>query len=364
MKKTNRLLSLVLVFALLFSTVNFALSIDNLNNTYISVETIIENMNLYIPNVLQEDNEIVSYIPMYDTENQVVAYCFFLLPCGYIITDLNGSIVEANFEHSRNYDLLQEASSQTIYYSGPYSYYTLDNSGLLCDLMTDNLISAEYVQEDIDEFSEKSNSTIIDNYSAMTASARSISFRYDLVNSLRTIEYNPNGVCASTAAAIVLYYYDDYKNSNAITNEFQDSTGESLIVYLSTLINGIPPQSATVRQIRNGLLMYFAEQQLSNVYSATYSGVYIDTTSSTTINQTISDEFSLFVSLIQNDNPIIVLFNAGIGETYDEHFLVIHGLLQDVSGGEYYAYLNDGWGSNNVMLNLKYLNSYAYITEL
>jgi hypothetical protein len=230
--------------------------------------------------------------------------------------------------------------------------------------MTDNLISAEYVQEDIEEFSEKSNSTIIDNYSAMTASARSVSFRYDLVNSLRTIEYNPNGVCASTAAAIVLYYYDDYKNSNAITNEFQDSTGESLIVYLSTLINGIPPQSATVRQIRNGLLMYFAEQQLSNVYSATYSGVSIDTTSSTTINQTISDEFSLFVSLIQNDNPIIVLFNAGIGQTYDEHFLVIHGLLQDVSGGEYYAYLNDGWGSNNVMLNLKYLNSYAYITEL
>ncbi len=355
---------MVLVFALLFSTVNFALSIDNLNNTYISVETIEENMNLYISDVLQEDNEIVSYIPMYDTDNQVNAYCFFLSPCGYIITDLNGSIVEANFEHSKNYDLLQEVSNKAIYYSGPYSYYLLDNDGNLCDLISNRVLSTEYVEQSMDAFSEKANKSNVNNASTMSVSPRNITFRYDLTYPLRTIEYNPNGVCASTAAAIVLYYYDDYKNSNAITNEFQDSTGESLIVYLSTLINGIPPQSATVRQIRNGLLMYFAEQQLSNVYSATYAGVSIDTTSSTTINQTISDEFSLFVSLIQNDNPIIVLFNAGIGETYDEHFLVIHGLLQDVSGGEYYAYLNDGWGSNNVMLNLKYLNSYAYITEL
>lgn len=51
-------------------------------------------------------NKTISYnaIPLYDYNEDIIAYGYNLLPKGYVICDINGNIIECSFENMKKFD--------------------------------------------------------------------------------------------------------------------------------------------------------------------------------------------------------------------------------------------------------------------
>ena len=83
-----------------------------------------------------------------------------------------------------------------------------------------------------------------------------------LPNPLPRYTYNPNGICGSTAAAMMLRYMDLYVNGNFVPTHLQSSDGVLLIKHLVPYIDGSTPgstageQSAGINAYLNGKVNY------------------------------------------------------------------------------------------------------------
>lgn len=302
----------------------------------------------------QAGYEIVSQKALYGANDLVLAHCYFLRPEGYVIVDTNGMVTEAAFEATASYRALQ-AGTEKIYYTGALSYYVKGNENYR-DIVSQETVSAEAVASALVTHREMVQSNAVKT--SLLQRNQSIQPQSSVVNqfatgSLRKYSYNPNVICGSTAAAILLMYYRDYKDSWIVPSWHVTDTGESLINLLVPQINGDPPQVAYSSDVALGLNWYFRWRGISDQYYSNW-------------NQFVSqaDTYEKFLSYMLASTPVEVLINNhGV---YGNHFVVAHGVQLKWFGGDvysYYMFVGDGWGSNDVLISMSYIRSYAYIAE-
>ena len=211
------------------------------------------------------------------------------------------------------------------------------------------------INQIISKYSQASERNNMSSYSASNLTLitdSDMSSEYRIVNGLRTFDYNPDGRCGSAAAAILLAYYDDEVDDAIVDDVYlSDSTGEAFTNYLYYHIEGLIP-SSFAEDVRNGLNWYLEEVEYDDIYYATVVS-----------NAT----FSEFYNLIFDDSPVII--DLDDHPTYGEHWVVGYGtdmrMYSDsfISGIISFAIVNDGWGSNEIMINWDYVCDIVYLYE-
>lgn len=300
----------------------------------------------------QAGYEIVSQKALYGANDLVLAYCYFLRPEGYVIVDTNGMVTEAAFEATASYRALQ-AATEKIYYTGALSYYVKSNENYR-DIVSQETVSAEAVafalathRKMVQSNAVKATAILQERRNSVT---RALAENTYINGSLRKYSYNPNGICASTATAILLMYYRDYKDSWMVPSWHVTDTGESLIKLLVPQINGDPPQAATIVDIKLGLEWYFRWRGISDEYQALLR-----------VNDNSESNYSWMHSMMLSSRPVIVAFREG---PMEKHGVVAHGVQVRAFGNGSYSYhlfVGDGWGHNDVLVSMNYAHEFAYI---
>ncbi|MEG1243693.1 MAG: hypothetical protein RSC30_01460 [Oscillospiraceae bacterium] len=72
--------------------------------------------------------------PLYDSSDNIVAWCYSLSPKGYVIINSDNYIVEFSFKNNFEFKF-----NQKIYYTGPLNYFKRDNNSYV-DLKTSKKI--------------------------------------------------------------------------------------------------------------------------------------------------------------------------------------------------------------------------------
>lgn len=294
--------------------------------------------------ITDKDRVILNtYTPLYSIKDEVVAYYFDLSPRGYAICSTNGNIIECSIEHSK------ELSYGKTYYLSPTmlcskrngKYYVKDNETPL--LLEDEYVLSNSFSTKIDVVNQYQNSSALDD----NISPQSTSYNY-LSGTLRTYDYNVNGTCGSTAAAILLMYYNDYIDDYMVLSSYETSTGQSLIDLLIPYIDGDTPGSTYI-DIKNGLNWYLRWKGRSDVYVA---------------NCIADVSFSSYKSIIDSGRPAVVtVYDA---PTYGDHGVVGYGYETYKRNTTTYCLyvVNDGWGNNNIFINADYAFDIVYLDYL
>ena len=348
MKKFNRLINKLIVVILIFVFSITTVFASNSTYTKKSVISIITNRVENFISVREgNDFSVDKFKPLLNENKETISYCFFLNPEGYVIVDINGNVIEAAFEKTKSYEALVNNKGD-IYYAGPLNYYS-KNDNCYVNALTKRTIKPKDFNTVASEFSNVTNRN-----SAQLLENNPISPRLVTTNrlegTLRTYSYNTGVICGSTAAAIMLMYYDDYRDSNMVPSWHATNTGESLIELIRPEINGDPPEAATCPDVVNGLNYYFRWRGVSDQYSATWaSGSASEAT------------YNALKNLITANKPAEILIQSH--PKYGNHFVVVSGVEKEYHGSNnyYYVYVGDGWGSNNVLISMTYLYGYIYI---
>ena len=342
MKKFIAIIMSILIVGCCLVTPASATNISKEKNNFIT-----ERVEDFVSSRKGEDFTIKAIKPFLDEEENVISYCYFLEPVGYVIIDTGAEVVEAAFDNTASYKALISQEGN-IYYAGPLNYYTRNNS-CYNNIMTKEAVPENAVAVSINEFTDTISTSVSYNAVNTNALSRGSITTDKLTGTLRRYSYNTGVICGSTAAAIMLMYYRDYRDSWVVPSWHDTSTGQSLIELIRPEINGDPPQGAFCSDVVRGLNFYFRWRGIADQYSATWSSGSVSATT-----------YNAIRSLITANKPVEILINDH--PTYGNHFVVAHGVEKEIHGSTYYyIYAGDGWGSNNVLISFRYLRQYAYI---
>ena len=362
MKKTKKIIILFCFAVFVFNLFSVNLMALDLIDSKNEMQDATNSVNRLI-SVLDENRVVNTSYPLYGSNNDIVGYCFLLSPIGYVITSTNSAVVEASFEDCKSYQMLKELSNDMVYYAGPMSYYRKTNNEYV-NVLTQNIMAVDSFEQSVNAYIAKTSVDAKESLSTTsTVQPASVILRYDIEGTLRSsISYNPTGICGATAAAILLMYYYDYKNQNIVPDEYVSTDAVSLIQYLVPSIHGdiSNPTGAILEDVRDGLDLYFLDMEISTVNLGSNIG-YETVTNLTYLENSLNHTYLDMKAEITSDRPIIVMLNGA--PTYGNHFVVAHSVMQDASGGTYYIYANDGWGSNNVLINIEYAVGYVCLNK-
>lgn len=84
-------------------------------------------------------------------------------------------------------------------------------------------------------------------------------------------DYNPDGRCGATAAAITLAYFADYIDSWVVPSWHMTSNGQSLTELLTPWIHDTPGEGAIAEEVVYGFNTYFRWRGISDEYTAFFS---------------------------------------------------------------------------------------------
>lgn len=327
---------MIRIFSMMISlvvVVNVAMS-----STYILASA--EN-NVYsqLPCNYQEQMEIRGYsnptsvIPLFDQNDNIVAYCFDFNN-SYMIINLNGVVLEHSPEICSPY----YGISGKAYYGGYLSYYyksdnvfvnlyTLEKTNSITVSSVVNATSVDYTQAiSYNNTSEVATPNIDTGYVTET-----------IAGELKTLNYNNNNACGPLAVEIMLLYYDQYVNDSFVTSSMAQNTRD----FFDYLIKAyFPTYLTTDSQLVSGLNKYLNDARLD--YKANY----------------LSFAFDMFVQSVMKNKrkPLILRLykNPNSSSTWSiDHWVIISGLRYYYYQGKLASYeyrVNDGWGHNNVYI--------------
>lgn len=277
---------------------------------------------------IENDLQIVidrsSKIDLYGNDDNVIAEYYDLNSLGYIIVNKNNNdVIEYSTEDN---NLFITNRDQKYYYGGPLNYFVKSADGVNLETIdTQEVISKEVA------ILQKTNESL------KLPSTRSIplqsSFTYKTAYNPRTYSYNPNGICGSTASAILLMYYRDHVSSAYVPSNLATSDGVALIKHLIKYIDGATP-GANYYDMTSGLTNYlntrnviFRVQRLNIVEGAN--------------------------KLYDGKKPIIV--GTLNHPTYKDHWVVGYGFNSSYGLVNYFI-VNNGWGQNGININAGYVD--------
>ena len=279
------------------------------------------------------------HVPLYNIDNEVIAYLFELEPRGYVIINEEGIIVEYSIENN-----FRATGNDKIYYGGPLKYYR-KNETLYMDILSGKSVSKEALsntittyKEDTENAQQKLSKDIGETNGIVSTRAGS---SYSIPGTTRKYKYNPDGICGSTAAAILLMYYDDYIDSNMVTSQYTTTDGIKLIQYLRPYIDGSQPGSTT-SDVVVGLYIYLDSRGLSQQYSS---------------SSVVGFTYAQYTYVIRQDKPAIV--GLANHPNLGNHWVVGHGYT--IRGSAKYLEINDGHGAIGVVINMDYVDDLIYI---
>lgn len=125
-------------------------------------------------------------------------------------------------------------------------------------------------------------------------------------------------------------YYDEQYNDNIVDDSNEN---EDFVDVLIPYIEGDAPGSTT-SELKNGINDYLSDMMISD-YEAT---------------STTSFSFSRIQSNIGYDRPTIV--DTDNDPTFGEHWLICYGYFDGTMEGDDYIIVNNGWGDNDIWVNI------------
>ncbi len=284
------------------------------SHAFSSIEKVANALNLEIC--------VENRISLYNQNDKEVAYFYPGINNGYLIVDAD-TLKPIEFSHENSLDFFND-TKRKYYYGGPLNYFYEQG---------ENIISSTGVsvkKQDLN-FENKAKSFTVSNFEEINK-ARSSNIRISHVP--RNYSYNPNGICGSTAAAILLMYYDDYVNDAYVASGYEVSgTGEKLIKMLVPYIDGSTPGS-TASDMVSGLNKYLGSRGLSK-------------SAKLLSKADIATPFS-------SNKPVLIDLDKH--PTYKEHWVVGYGYNRYKEGTttfRMYIVVN-GWGKTGVYIDEDY----------
>lgn len=274
-----------------------------------------------VADVIDFNIDLNSKIDLYDNNENIIAHFYQSQSMGYLIVDaITNRPIEYSNETNRDFFSNQE---QKFYYGGPFMYFVEENETQLRGVMNEIIDKAEL------DFSVDSTEFNPNNMRKVETRALTRT-----TYTPRNYSYNPNYICASTASAILLMYYNDYVNQAYVPTSYESTgTGEKTVKYLVPYINP-NNRGATISEIRTGLNKYLKDRGL--------------TQSATTLAKS-----EVQLPIASNRPGIMLISNH---PKYGNHAVVAYGYNRYVEGTDtiYMIMVVDGWGSTGVYVDRNY----------
>ncbi len=283
-------------------------------------------------------------VELYGLNDNIVAVFYELKNGGYIIINTNDfSVPEFSPTSSNKY--YSANSKNKYYYNGPGAYF-IKNGNVIKDLKhNENLGTAQELCKEVTKtgkyiYGDVKNSVSATNQNISTDQAvqRSVTTTVErrVPGTVPNYSYNPDGICGSTACAMVLRYLDIYFPDDYVPSNLESSTGVALIQYLVPYMNDPGTNPAN---LFGGLQDYLDDRNIDDFANWDVSGI------------------GLIMNYISASRPFVLgLHNH---PTYSEHWVTGYGYSHGTTD---YAIVNDGWGNTNIYINLSYTD-YTVYTE-
>ena len=362
MKKGKKLVCGFLAVAILtgigFNSYS-SLSIKGVNANQRPTKEIVQDVKIYTD----------EYVPLLDTNGNEIAKYYGTVNGGYAIIENNDDVIE--FDDDTPIDNVKD--NKEMYYFGPTQIF---------EKKYDTLVSVhdstyEVAFNDVSEtyFNFIAEAKKIED-EVITASVEESEYE-ETCNPQKTIEpgvwvnlkgghgntlykntdcldTNRKDNCGSTAAAIMLLYYDRYVSTKYVNNKYRKV--ENWQEFTDKLIGYIEPNGggSSTSDVKNGINKYLKTRKIRPVCtSVDKNGIF-------------KDAKEVLVDKIDADRPIMLLFNDH--PYFGNHWVVAEGYFIQDSGKKYtYACINNGWGDNRsnegkrMYVNMGYAVSAAYL---
>lgn len=308
---------LCLLLAVILAAVSIIPAGSGLAQDSINLENNIKIQDLLSEHDVIGDFGSVQYLKDYNDRDRYV-----YLPLekeGYLIYDYKlDIIIEYSFE---NNTLIKGLSN--LYYTAPLGYYQRQGDEIV-DLRNKSTIGS------LTEFKE--NATNIDaqiqqklNRASGRANTLVLRASDTVPGTVPKFTHNPDGICGTTSAAMMLMWYDTNVNGNyvATSHESSSGTGSVFINYLRSYIDGPNPGSYT-GDVSSGINSYCSTRGIT--HNSSYDWVY---------DYLVVGRISTF------QRPFVI---GVVGHsTFGNHWLTAYGYY--TSGSNTYVNCNTGWSN-------------------
>lgn len=327
----KKFLSLLLSLSLALSLSIPAFAANNRDTIPEHISTFVSSRN--------ENASVSDVVPMYDTNNNIIAWLYTLDPVGYIVEDSSHEII-IEFSMTSAF----ERSNDKLYYGGPTQFYTKASDNFV-NIQSDSVVPLSEVSSNIRQFTATTREVLSDNGNSIAPLANTPPYSLDK-NKFQTYDYNNDGRCGSVAAAILLAWYNDNGYSNLVSSSMY-SNDVTFTNYLYPHIEGLSSSTgSSTADLVSGLNWYLKTKNFSSKLSAVSLS---------------NGSFSTYTKKIDNNTPVILDLNAE--PTYNEHWVVGYGYDYDQVVVKYneFAICDDGWGHLDININWKYVGDLVYL---
>ncbi len=284
-----------------------------------------------------------SVINLYDSNNNIVAFYYKLLPIGYIIIDSKTfGVIEYSVTENNKYIV---DNNKIYYYSGPLEYY--QSSSKSDNYINDCKSNERIAKNDLQFESRTKLETLINKGISSTNNDLDKSLTTISATSTTSLPYatkpydtNTGAICGATASAILIEYYYSHIDSTVALSANITSDGQ----ILTNLLVNYVPASADVIQLDSGLDLYLNSLTMCSKSAGHVTLANIITSPTTKMELCIMDSKPCIIGLTQHP-------------TYGEHWVVATGFQKNVE----YVNINDGWGNRGVLVAYSYVDSCVYL---
>ncbi|GEM_PF-3612553 len=307
---------------------------------------------------------IIGISEVYNTANELIAYCYNFEPDGYVIVtiaDYVPQVVAPNHETPYPHDVV--TSGIKYAYGGGLNFWTISTDGMLTDIKTGvkSTVNKESNPFRVDENVSEKQANIAavlnscDGKSSIAETGTMVTTRY-----LPVTYTNASYMCGPIASSIVLYYLYCYKGLNIPSYVFS--------------YYGIPCQGIIEYMLNNGYIVgrsYLNEGMSSyDMVHGTFFGykglnTFLNDIGSyyrlgvkwlngnnynqqaiSEIRQSIASDYPVIISTSSSPDPGLAI----------DHFYIAYGYIEYLTFTRFIV--NDGYGNNGIEINALARNLY------
>lgn len=307
---------------------------------------------LELMNYMNCDKCIENKMLLYDAIGNEIAI-LYELKSGYVIVDKSTNEI-CEFSLTSRCKYFENKNNHYIY-AGPLSYYEEKEEGICTELTTNLVIPNTQVQEKIElakvNYIKKKNTL----RNKKSKNKKGMPYKEKKIGGIiPNISYNPNGVCGSCAVSNFLSYL--YKNINQkyISNNYiengqikEEELVKSIIPYIEgeeSLNIEIESEGSDENRLLEGLEKYLYDNNIEEKFKKSYLTVLKGR------------------GIINKGFPFIMGLYSTLDNPYGNHWVVAISYLYKLSSfmAMYYGII-DGWGSNDVYINVAWSDVTVWI---
>lgn len=281
---------------------------------------------------------IIERVALYDEKDQVDGWLYYTESGGFVITDENDHIVEANKDLEFDYE-------QKIYYAGYGEYYNKTFENIYSNIVSGEIIDESAFEYRISEYNEIKRK-LVSNQVVTPYVITGSGYLSGIPSCFTSAGTNvaDTGVCGYVSAAVFLDYYNRYIYSGLIPNAYNNS-----VTLINTLYSygdgGNGMSQANLVHIINSFL-----DETGNNYPIYMTAI-------------TSNLYSRYTYLINRNRPVIVTLANHY--TYGNHMVVGYGYFTETTNGysSNFIVVNDSLGNNSVTISVAYMQNITYSAD-